>query len=139
MNQKPHQKTMNNEKKKTAELSQPICLKNVLTSEWKTWNVLHWEKSYTYIFIGKKKLWVPSKLIKIRHIQGRPSENLDYRQKDGDWQDQQNRKYIHWSYTLTTALRLAETWKYLQLELQLSVANKSGCLQNPQDLSLPSF
>jgi hypothetical protein len=34
-----------------------------------------------------------------------------------------------------TALRLAETWKCLQLEPQLIVANKSHWLQNPRDLS----
>ena len=63
-------------KKKTAELSQPICLKNVLTSEWKTGNVVHWRRGYAYISTRKEKLCIPSKFIKIRHDKGRPLKNL---------------------------------------------------------------
>jgi hypothetical protein len=33
-------------------------------------------RDYVYVFIGKEKLWVPSKLIKIRHNRGRPPEDL---------------------------------------------------------------
>ena len=52
---------------KTAELNQPVYFKDVLTSEWKMGNVLRWGRGYAYVPTGKEKLWVPFKLIKIRH------------------------------------------------------------------------
>lgn len=47
-------------------------------------NVLHWGRGYAYLSTGKEKLWVPSKLIKIRHDRGRPPEDLGDREEKGD-------------------------------------------------------
>jgi hypothetical protein len=58
-------------RKKTTELNQPVYIKDTLTSVWKMGNVLHWGRGYAYVSTGKEKLWVPSKLIKIRHDKGR--------------------------------------------------------------------
>jgi hypothetical protein len=52
-------------------------------------NVLHWGRGYAYLSTGKEKLWVPSKLIKIRHDRGRPPEDLGDREKRET--NQQNR------------------------------------------------
>ena len=57
---------------RTIELNQPPYIKDILTSEWKMRNMLCWGRDYAYNFTGKEKLWVPSKLIKIRHFKGRP-------------------------------------------------------------------
>ena len=51
---------------KNTQLIQPVYMKDILTSEWKMGNVLHWGRGYAYLSTGKEKLWVPSKLIKIR-------------------------------------------------------------------------
>ena len=47
-------------------------------------NVLHWERGYAYFSTGKEKLWVPFKLIKMRHVKGRPPEYLGYGEGKGD-------------------------------------------------------
>ena len=39
-------------------------------------------EKYAYVSTGKEKLWVPSKLIKIRHDKGRPPEDLGDRRKE---------------------------------------------------------
>jgi hypothetical protein len=53
-------------KKTTTELDQLVCFKDVLTPDWKSENVLHWGRGFAYIPTGDERLWVPSKLIKIR-------------------------------------------------------------------------
>lgn len=47
------------------------------------------ERGYAYISTEKEKLWVPSKLIKIRHGRGKPPEDLNYRQEENQ-KDQTN-------------------------------------------------
>ncbi|KAL6055503.1 hypothetical protein STEG23_020485, partial [Scotinomys teguina] len=54
---------------KTAELNQPIYFKDVLTSEWKPGYVLRWGRGFAFISTGEDKLWIPSKLIKVRFEQ----------------------------------------------------------------------
>ena len=41
-------------------------------------------EKYAYVSTGKEKLWVPSKLIKIRYDRGRPPEDLGDREEKGD-------------------------------------------------------
>jgi hypothetical protein len=77
---------------KTAELDQPI---NILIKKMEKKRYVMAGRKFYICYNRKEKLYLPFKLLKIKFDQGRPSENLDYRQKDGDWQDQQNRKYIH--------------------------------------------
>ena len=67
--------------KETAELNQPRYFRDVLTSEWKLENVLHWGRGYAFVSTGNEKLWIPSKLIKIEFDQGRVNEDLGYRQE----------------------------------------------------------
>lgn len=69
---------------KTAELNQPAYIKDILTSEWKMGNVLRWGRGFAYVSTGEEKLWVPSKLIKIRHDKGRPPEVLGNTEEKGD-------------------------------------------------------
>ena len=38
--------------------------------------LLHSGVGYSYVSTGKEKLWVPSKLIKIKHDKERPPEDL---------------------------------------------------------------
>jgi hypothetical protein len=47
-------------------------------SEWKPGEVLLWECGFVYISTGIGKLWIPSKLIKIRTKQERSPENLGH-------------------------------------------------------------
>lgn len=63
------------------ELNLPTHFRDVLASKWKSNNVLHWEKGYAFISTGNEKLWIPSKLIKIEFDQGRPIDDLGYRQE----------------------------------------------------------
>ncbi|MGE9714896.1 DDE-type integrase/transposase/recombinase [Escherichia coli] len=51
---------------KTAELNQPVYFKDVLTSTWKPGHVLRWGRGFALVSTGEEKLWIPSKLIKIR-------------------------------------------------------------------------
>lgn len=44
----------------------PVYFKDVLTSEWKSGNVLHQGRGFVYIFTGDERLWAPSKLITIQ-------------------------------------------------------------------------
>ena len=69
---------------RTIELNQPVYIKDILTSEWKMGIVLHWGRGYAYVSTGKEKLWVPFKLIKMRHVKGRPPEYLGYGEGKGD-------------------------------------------------------
>ena len=69
---------------RTIELNQPVYIKDILTSEWRMGNVLRCGRGYAYVSTGKEKLWVPSKLIKIRHDKGRPPEDLGDREEKGD-------------------------------------------------------
>lgn len=41
--------------KKTMELKQPICFKDILNLEWKSENVMYWRKGYTFVSIENKK------------------------------------------------------------------------------------
>ena len=41
---------------KTTELNQPVYIKDILTSEWKTENILHWGRGYAYISTENEKL-----------------------------------------------------------------------------------
>lgn len=43
-----------------------ILYKDVLILEWKLAKVLHWGHGFACIYTGNKKLWIPSKLAKIR-------------------------------------------------------------------------
>ena len=52
--------------KKTAELNQPMYFKDVLISEWKQGYIFNWQRGFAFISIRKEKLWIPSRLIKIR-------------------------------------------------------------------------
>lgn len=61
--------------RKKVELNHPIYYKDALTSEWKQVKVLHWVHGFAYSPIGNEKLWIPSKLIKIRIEQERVPEN----------------------------------------------------------------
>ena len=57
---------------KSAELNQPIYFKDVLTSQWKPGDVLHWGRGFTLVSTGEEKLWIPSKLIKVRSEEKKP-------------------------------------------------------------------
>jgi len=46
-------------------------------------NVLYWGRDYAYVSTGKEKVRVPSKLIKTRHNQGRPPEDLSDGEEKG--------------------------------------------------------
>lgn len=75
---------------RTSELNQPIYFKNVLTSEWKSGIVLHWEEAMHLSPQETKSYgWIPSKLIKIRFGHGRP-ENLGCRHDGRNLEGQQN-------------------------------------------------
>lgn len=62
---------------KTAGLSQPVYCKDALTSVWEMGKVLQWGRGYAYVSIGVETLWIPSKLIKLRHEQERSPRCLD--------------------------------------------------------------
>jgi hypothetical protein len=66
----------------TAELKHPVYTKDVFTSKWREGNVLCSGRVFVYVSTGEEKLWILSKLIKIRYDKGRPSEDLGYRQKE---------------------------------------------------------
>ena len=68
-------KKTKNKQKKPVELDQPICIKVVLTSEWKERNVLCWGRGFIFVSTGEEKLWILSRLIK-RSGQGRPPKTL---------------------------------------------------------------
>ena len=51
--------------KKTFKLNQLVYFKDVLTSEWKSENVLHWGRGFIRISTGEEKQWIPPILIKI--------------------------------------------------------------------------
>ena len=48
-----------------SELKQLVYFKDMLTSQWKPGDVLYWRRSFVLVSTGEKKLWIPSKLIKI--------------------------------------------------------------------------
>ena len=51
--------------KKTSELNQPVYFKDMQISQWKPGDVLCCGRSFALVFIGKEKLWIPPKLVKI--------------------------------------------------------------------------
>ena len=57
---------------KTAELNQPVYLKDVLTSVWKAGHVLRWGRGFALVSTGEEKFWIPSKLIKFRVEKEKP-------------------------------------------------------------------
>ena len=57
---------------KSAELNKPIYFKDVLTSQWKPGDVLHWGRGFALVSTGEEKLWMPSKLIKVRFEEKKP-------------------------------------------------------------------
>lgn len=61
--------------KGTAELNQPMHVRDVLVSELKLGNVLCWKRGYALVSTENKKLWLSPKLTKIIFDWGRP-ENL---------------------------------------------------------------
>ena len=42
-------------REKTSELNQPVYFKDVLTSEWKSGDVLCWKRHFTLVSIGEEK------------------------------------------------------------------------------------
>lgn len=72
---------------RTAELDQPM---EVQITKVKKGGLLCWRGDFTFVPTDKEKLYFLSRLLEIRFDQGRPLEDLGYRQK-GDWQDQQDR------------------------------------------------
>ena len=66
---------------RTIELNQPVYIKDILTSEWK---MCYAGRRVMSVSRGKEKLWVPFKLIKMRHVKGRPPEYLGYGEGKGD-------------------------------------------------------
>ena len=60
--------------KKTTELNQPVYFKDVLTSEWKSGDALHWESGVVLVSTRVDKLWIPSRLIKIQFEKQKPLE-----------------------------------------------------------------
>lgn len=62
---------------KTSELNQPVYFKDVITSVWKQGYVLRWGRGYAFVSTGEEKVWVPSKLIKIRSEQKTSQEEED--------------------------------------------------------------
>ena len=62
--------------RKTSELNQWVCIKDVLTSEWKAEDVLCWERVLVHLFTGEK-LWIQSKLIKIRFEMKKPLDKRE--------------------------------------------------------------
>jgi hypothetical protein len=60
-----------------------------MTSDCQTKDMLCWVRGSSCVFIGgKKKLWTPSKLVRIRFDRGRPPEDLDFRQEERNQEDQ---------------------------------------------------
>ena len=57
---------------KTSELNQPVYFKDVLTSQWKSGDVLRWGRGFALVSTGEEKLWIPSKLIKVRFEEKKP-------------------------------------------------------------------
>ena len=57
---------------KSTELNQPVYFKDVLTSQWKPRDVLHWGRGFVLVSTGEEKLWIPSKLIKVRSEEKKP-------------------------------------------------------------------
>ena len=51
---------------KSAELNQPVYIKDVLTSQWRPGDVLRWGRGFALVSTGEEKLWIPSNLIKVR-------------------------------------------------------------------------
>ena len=57
---------------KSAELNQPVYIKDVLTFQWKPGDVLRWGRGFALVSTGEEKLWRPSKLIKVRSEEKKP-------------------------------------------------------------------
>ena len=69
--------------KKPAELNQPVYFKEALAPE-ENRKCVMLGRGYDDISTEKEKLWVPFKLIKMRHVKGRPPEYLGYGEGKGD-------------------------------------------------------
>ena len=63
---------------RNAELHQPV---DILIPRWKKGNMICWRGDFASAPTGKGKLCLPYKLLKIRFDQGRPPEDLGYRQE----------------------------------------------------------
>ena len=74
----------------TAELNQPVYIKNAFTSKWRGGNVLCWGRGFVYVSTRKEKHWIPSQMIKIRYDRGRPLEDLSCRQQKGHKKNDRN-------------------------------------------------
>ena len=57
---------------KSVELNQLVYIKDVLTSQWKPGDVLRWGRGFALVSTGEEKLWIPSKLIKVRSEEKKP-------------------------------------------------------------------
>ena len=77
-------------KKKLLNYTNLYTFKDVLTSEWKSGNVLCWGRGFIFVLTREEKLWTPSNLIKIRFDQRRLPEDPDFRLVRNQ-DDQQNR------------------------------------------------
>lgn len=60
--------------KNPAELNQSVCFKDVLTSKWKSGNVLHGKRGCTFVSAENKKLYILSVLINVSFNWGRAPE-----------------------------------------------------------------
>ena len=65
----------------SVELNQAVYFKEVLNSELKPGKVLCWGRGYAFVSTGEEELWVPTKLIKIRHEESRTRKEIT--PKDG--------------------------------------------------------
>ena len=73
-NENSSREALDNGLKKTSGLNQPLYFKDVLTSQWKPGDVLHWGRGFALVSIGEEKLWIPPKLIKIPFEKEKPTE-----------------------------------------------------------------
>ena len=59
-----------------AGLIQPIYFENVLTSKFKSKDMLLWRRDFAFVSTGNGRLWIHSELRKIRFDQGRALEKF---------------------------------------------------------------
>ena len=64
------------QQKKTTKVNKPVSFKDVLTSELKPGYVVYWGRGFVFVSTGEEKLWISSKLIKIRFEQERTPESV---------------------------------------------------------------
>ena len=58
----------------SSELNQPFYFKDVLTTQWKPGDMIHWERGFALVSTEEEKLWIPSKLIKVWFEEEKPLE-----------------------------------------------------------------